>query len=213
VCETRQKSSQFGRRLFKTRLLRGWIYSPDKPREVPHFTQVASEQSARLVQCSLIVATIDDMRRARNTPVVAKLVDTINCHGAPEAQQTISAVRAPDDERAVARNTLRLWRVPRLPTVIIRKCLRQISGEATRGRIHLFRRAAPTQSRNRNVGLCGAMPSSESVCRVCRGHPCFSWRHAKDVDRWKTAERQSARTKIRLRMTAAIEKKTATTTA
>ena len=54
---------------------------------------------------------------------------------------------------AAARNTLKLWRVPRLPNVIIRKCLRQISGEDTRSLIHLFGRTAPTQSRNRNVGL------------------------------------------------------------
>jgi hypothetical protein len=63
---------------------------------------MAVKQAAGLPHCSLIVAAIDNVRRARNAPVLTKFIHTINCHGAPEAQQTILDVHAADHERGRA---------------------------------------------------------------------------------------------------------------
>ena len=104
------------------------IDSPNKAREIPHFAQVPSEQAVRLLQCGIIVVAIDNVRRPRNAPILTKLVHAINCHGAPEAQQTRFDVRG----RAQARQRVRRFcfgESPDYPTVIICEYLRQMSGE------------------------------------------------------------------------------------
>jgi len=109
--EQSQRALRFRRRLFSVCPFPRRIDSPNKARQVPHFTHVAFKQSVRLPHCSLVVAAIDNVRRPRNASVITKSIHTINCHRAPsEAQQTALDVRAaPPREK-----TLLLWRVPRL---------------------------------------------------------------------------------------------------
>jgi len=75
------------------------IDSADEPRQVPHFAHMTLKQAPRLAHRHLVIAAIDDVRRTRNAPVLTKLIDTINRHGAPKAQQKNVAVRAADQER------------------------------------------------------------------------------------------------------------------
>jgi hypothetical protein len=126
---TQRGSLCFRRRLSQMGSLSRRIDSTDKARQVPHLAYVALKQVACLPHRSLIVTAIDNARRARNTPVLTKFIDTINCHGAPKAQQAkIGRARGRSRERP-RRKTLLPWRVPRLSYVIIYKHLRQMSGE------------------------------------------------------------------------------------
>ena len=129
--QVRKAGLGFRKRLFKVGSPPRRIDSPNKAREIPHFTQVAPEQAVCFLQCGFIVAAINNVRRPGNAPILTKLVHAINCHAAPEAQQTRFDARS----RAQARQRVRRFyfgESPDFPTFIICKYLRQISGGGAR---------------------------------------------------------------------------------